>query len=154
DHGLYTFTNLTAGRYTVACEFTGFKRAVSEAVMLSAGSSVRVDLRLEVGAVTESIEVNSGAAPLLQVEQAAIGQIISREAIENLPVFGRNVTSLTVLSPNVSFYSKPNTGGVTAVGAHHAAGGAFVVTGGGGDTGYYMNGMNINDAFVEWIAYS
>src|SRR5262245_16217482 len=55
ERGLYTFTNLTASRYSIAGEFTGFKRAVSEAVTLSAGSSVRVDLRLEVGAVTESI---------------------------------------------------------------------------------------------------
>src|SRR5262245_61509299 len=108
DQGLYSFTNHTAGRYNAAAELSGFKKSVSETVPLSADSSLRIDLTLEVGAVTESVRVTTGAAPLLQVEQSVVGQSIDRPMIDTLPLLGRNITSLAVLAPNISTYPKPN----------------------------------------------
>lgn len=105
--GLYTFTQLNIGRYQVSVEHPGFKKAVSAVIDLASGQSARLDLVLEVGAVTEAVEVTA-SAPLLQTGQALVGQTVERELITSLPVKGRNFTAFAALAPNI--YSFPSSG--------------------------------------------
>jgi hypothetical protein len=59
ETGNYTLPGLDIGRYRVEAETSGFKRAVRDSVELSSGATVRVDLTLEIGQVTESVEVHA-----------------------------------------------------------------------------------------------
>src|SRR5829696_8244917 len=74
--GVYTFTNLKPGLYTVVVEAAGFKRHVRERIRLATGEKVRLDVELEVGSVSESITITSDAS-LLRTESGSLGQVVS-----------------------------------------------------------------------------
>lgn len=99
--GLYVFPSLVPGKYTVRVVAAGFKTIVRTDVELQVQQSARVDFTLEVGAVSESVEV-TGAAQLLNTEDATIGTVIENRRIVDLPLNGRNFLQLVSLSPNVS----------------------------------------------------
>ena len=100
EAGLYVATNLPPGTYSVAVEAPGFRRTVQENVELRIDSAVRVDLRLELGAVTEQVTV-SGAAPILKTEKTDVGQYIPEQQLRELPTFGRNLSKLYNTIPGV-----------------------------------------------------
>jgi hypothetical protein len=107
--GVYTFTNLKPGFYTVAVEATGFKRYVREGVQLTTGEKVRLDIPLEVAAVGETISIKADAA-LLRSETGSLGQVINNRKIVDLPLNGRNFLSLVALSAGVA-QPPPTTAG-------------------------------------------
>ncbi|HKS27656.1 MAG TPA: carboxypeptidase regulatory-like domain-containing protein [Pyrinomonadaceae bacterium] len=109
ESGVYTFTNLKPGFYTIAVEATGFKRTVREGIRLVTGERVRVDVLLEPGTVTESVIVN-GDASLLRTETGSLGQVITSRKIVDIPLNGRNFLSLAALSPGVA-QPPPTTAG-------------------------------------------
>jgi hypothetical protein len=104
--GNFTITQLLPGKYLLRAEKAGFQRFVREGLVLQVGQRARVDLALRVGSVAESLEV-SEQAPLLEVEDAALGQVIENRKILELPMNGRNVVGLAALTtgvtPGVSF---------------------------------------------------
>src|SRR5689334_21440130 len=100
DSGAYQFTQLVPGAYRLTVEKAGFRKTVREGIVLQVGQHDRIDARLSVGAVTESVEVKA-EAPLLEVSDAALGQVIENRKILELPMNGRNIVSLAVLSTGV-----------------------------------------------------
>lgn len=102
DAGLYTIPALVPGIYDVKAESSGFKVANRVGVELQVQQTARVDFNLEVGQVSESIEV-SGGPPLLATENATVGTVIEQKRITDLPLNGRNFLSLVALSPNVTY---------------------------------------------------
>ncbi len=151
--GHYEFSELLPGRYQVSVEATGFKKAVSETLPVSPQSSVRYDFQLQVGAASEQVVVTT-TAPLMETESADFDQNISQEQIQNVPMNGRNWTSLTELTPGVSTSPRMNInlGGTFEVGASYTSGGADYTAGGNAegsrDNGYYVNGVNANDNYL------
>jgi hypothetical protein len=99
---VYNIPALIPGMYEVRAEKSGFKSATRTAVELQVQQTARVDFALEVGQVTESVEV-SGALPLLATENATVGTVIEQKRITDLPLNGRNFFSLVALSPNVTY---------------------------------------------------
>ena len=87
--GNYVFPNLPPGNYDVASEAHGFKKVTRTGVRLDVNQSVRVDMTMELGAVTETVEV-SGAVPLLKTDRADVSQNIETTQLEQLPVGGAN----------------------------------------------------------------
>jgi hypothetical protein len=112
-----------------------------------------MDLRLEVGDVTETIEVKAQPA-LLQTQEAVVSALADRPLVESLPMKGRNFTALAVLAPNVSTFPRANTGGTWAIGGDNVIAGVDYTPGGGGDKGFYMNGVNINDNWMGTVTYA
>lgn len=108
DSGDYTFTAVPVGVYNVQATHQGFKTASSNNVTLQIQQSLRLDFVLEVGAVTDSIEVSASAA-LLQAENASIGTVVENKAVNELPLNGRNFLGLVALSSNVNTLS-PTSG--------------------------------------------
>jgi hypothetical protein len=100
ETGNYTFPAMPPGRYQVKAELQGF-RTVQNAVELHVEETLRVDFRLEVGALTETTEV-SAATTLIATSNATVGTVIENRRIVELPLNGRNYLSLIALSPNVS----------------------------------------------------
>ena len=102
DAGEFTVPNLPVGNYKIEFAQSGFKRYVQENVVVAAGGAVRVDAQLQLGQVTESIEV-SAAANQVQTENAKIQTAVSRKMVEELPlVVGgamRSVFNLVTITP-------------------------------------------------------
>src|ERR1041385_2143593 len=99
--GAYAANLLRIGTYRVTVERQGFKRAVEPNVEVGVNEVVRVNLTLQVGAATESVEV-TGAAPLLQTETSSLGTIETERRISDLPLNGRNFIQLAYLGPGAN----------------------------------------------------
>src|SRR3989440_213055 len=99
--GAYAANLLRIGTYSVTVERQGFKKAVEPSVEVGVNQVVRVNLRLQVGAVTELVEV-TGAAPLLQTETSSLGTIETERRISDLPLNGRNFIQLAYLGPGAN----------------------------------------------------
>ena len=100
--GDYTVPSLTPGRYTVKAEGSGFQTVIRSGVDLEVQQTARIDFQLQVGQVSEVIEV-TGGAPLLNTDNATVGSVIENKRIVDLPLNGRNFLQLVSLSANVSF---------------------------------------------------
>ncbi len=101
DSGLYALPALAPGIYTLRVEKAGFRAAERRNIEVLIGSANRIDLTLEVGDVTNVIEI-TGGAPVLQSENASIGTVIENRSIVELPLNGRNYLQLTSLIPGAT----------------------------------------------------
>jgi hypothetical protein len=109
ESGNYDFFNVKVGRYTVSVEANGFQKATAVQVSVVVNARQRVDFALQVGAVTETVEV-TGAAAVLETDTSERGQVIGTQAVVELPLNGRNFSDLALLSVNVhkSVYAYAN----------------------------------------------
>jgi hypothetical protein len=98
--GDYDFLNVKPGRYTVTVEQTGFSKFSSPNINVNVNSRQRVDAVLQVGAVSETVTVD-GTASLVETDTSEHSQVIGTQAIEDLPLNGRDAASLALLSTNV-----------------------------------------------------
>lgn len=103
--GDYSFPLLDIGEYIVTVEAPGFKSASRANVLLQINEKLRVDFALQVGQVSERVEV-TGAIAALKTDEASIGEVIEQRRIVELPVNGRNVGNLAVLQAGVMFGSR------------------------------------------------
>src|SRR5262245_20365544 len=87
--GDYSLPSVPPGIYNVKIEQKGFKASVSNSVEVQVQQTVRLDFILQVGAITESIEVQA-SADQLQQENATVGTVIQNRGIVELPLNGRN----------------------------------------------------------------
>lgn len=99
--GLFVFTSLPIGPYQITAEHPGFKKAVRQGVELHVGDHLRVDITLEVGAVSEQVTVVADA-PQVQTESADQSHLISGEQVRELQLNGRSFMTLIELLPGVS----------------------------------------------------
>jgi len=98
--GEYSFNDVVPGAYTIECESPGFKKFDRKGIILATQSQITVDAKLEVGQVTESIEVTE-ATPLVESSNASQGQVLDNQKLTDLPNLGRNPFMMSKLSPNV-----------------------------------------------------
>ncbi len=101
EAGNYTVPFLVPGTYTIQATSGGFKAATTPGLIVQVGDVQRANFQLEVGAVTESIEI-SAAAQMLQTASIATGTVIEQQRILDLPLNGRNYLQLVKLAPNVT----------------------------------------------------
>src|SRR5207302_9344239 len=102
ESGNFTFPDITPGRYSVTAEAPGFKREVRPAIDVNVNTATRVDMQLQTGNVSESIEVTD-IPPALQTDRVDIGRKIETAQTENLPAgTNRNFQNLLNLVPGTS----------------------------------------------------
>jgi len=101
EAGAFLFPRITPGRYEVRIEAKGFKTLIRQDIVLEVNQRARMDERLEVGAVTESINV-SGEPPLLQTDTTMVGSTITTNRLTNTPLISRNYITLTLLAAGVT----------------------------------------------------
>ena len=99
--GQYNLPGLAPGQYNLTVEHQGFKKAQQKGLTLQVDQNARIDIGLEVGQVSESIEIQ-GAAPLVETEAAALGAVVDMHKILALPLNGRNFAQLAFLVPGVN----------------------------------------------------
>lgn len=106
--GRYTFLTLPVGQYDVTVEAKGFK-SVQRAIQLTVNQAANLNLGLEVGQMTEVVNV-VGEAPLVNATNSTVGTVIETRAIFDLPLNGRNFTQLISLTPGVSTVDNSQSG--------------------------------------------
>jgi hypothetical protein len=113
ENGNFEFVTVRVGRYKLTAELQGFSVALADNVQVTIGARQRVDLQLTPGNVAETIEV-VGAAASLQTDSSERGQVITAKQVVELPLNGREYSSLALLSPGVRL-SALNTGSASTV---------------------------------------
>ncbi|HKR28500.1 MAG TPA: carboxypeptidase-like regulatory domain-containing protein, partial [Acidobacteriaceae bacterium] len=114
DGGIFTFARLPIGTYDVKVEAPGFETAIQSHVTLVLNQTARLDFKMRVGAVTNTVQVTS-EAPALQTETTQVSTLVDSRAVTNIPLATRNYVELTLLSPgsvhpdNSSFNNGDNT---------------------------------------------
>jgi hypothetical protein len=106
--GTYVFEAVNPGTYKLQAVSVGFKSFTSEGVVIHLQQDATVDISLEPGATSERVTVTA-AAPLLQAEDASLGQTIDTRTINDMPLAGRNWASLAQLSAGVNTTAGGNT---------------------------------------------
>jgi len=140
--GAYQFSNLVPATYRVEVELAGFKRAAVPAVEVSVSATIRADVIMQLGDVTQSVEV-SAAAPLLQTENASLSQAVNTRAVQELPVNGRNILNLAALVPGV--VPQGSTEGNAITGKNVFAAGNYQIGGGiANQSATYFDGVPAN----------
>lgn len=99
--GRFLAPSLPPGPYSVTVEASGFKKAERSGITLDVAQAVRVDVRMELGSTTETVEV-AAQPTLLESSSAAVGQVIDNKSIVNLPLNERLTYALVFLSPGVN----------------------------------------------------
>jgi Carboxypeptidase regulatory-like domain len=99
--GRYAAPALRASSYTINVESAGFKRAIRRGVTLEVGQVAVLDFTLEVGQVTEAVEVTA-EAPLLRTESAELGDVVEGRRVVELPLNGRFFVNLVSLTTGVT----------------------------------------------------
>lgn len=106
--GLFVATPMRIGVYSISVEARGFKKSVRDNVGLRVQDRLRVDFQLEVGQISESVEVTS-EAPILQSETSSLGQVIASKPVSELPLNGRNFIQLIALTPGAYIPQRNNS---------------------------------------------
>ena len=102
ETGYYIFSSLQNGTYAVEAELQGFKKVLRDGVRVDVNTTVRVDLKLEVGQLNETVEV-AAETPLLQTDRTDTGRIIESKMVAELPLtHNRNFQSLMATVPGVT----------------------------------------------------
>jgi hypothetical protein len=99
ENGNFDFFNVKVGRYAVVAEHAGFSRATASDITVDVGARRRVDIAMQVGAISDSVEVKATVSAL-DTETSEHSQVISTAAVGELPLNGRNYADLTLLSTN------------------------------------------------------
>src|SRR5580692_4003739 len=101
DSGVYSFVALPPGNYTLTAEAPGFSTRVQTGIVLTVAQSATLDLSLQPGATQQTITVNGGAE-LINTTTAEISQVMGEDSIKDLPLNGRDPSSLVNLSVGVT----------------------------------------------------
>ena len=101
NNGNYIIQLLPPGDYILNVEGSGFRKASQRGITLQVNQQAQIDVALQVGQVSETIEVTA-AAPLIQSEASSLGTVVSEKLVNQLPLNGRNFIQLAVLSPGVT----------------------------------------------------
>jgi hypothetical protein len=117
--GAFQVLQIPIGMYKASAEAPGFRKTVTAEAPLRINESLRFDMRLEVGAITETVQVDSGAVGVETVN-STLGQSVTRRPIQELPLNGRNVLDLALLQPGVT---PSRSGSVSTNGTFSVAGG-------------------------------
>ena len=96
--GNYIFTLIQPGDYNLSVEAPGFKKVVQSDINLQVGQRARIDLAMQVGQVSETVEV-AATAPLLESQSSSLGNVIGEKFVSELPLNGRNFVQLAILYP-------------------------------------------------------
>jgi hypothetical protein len=102
EAGYYIFSSLLNGTYSVTAELQGFRKVVRESVRVDVNTTIRVDLKLDVGQMSETVTVSS-ETPVLQTDRTDTGRILESKMVAELPLtFNRNFQSLMMTVPGIT----------------------------------------------------
>jgi hypothetical protein len=141
--GGFTFSPLRIGNYQLTVTAQGFSKTTQKNLKVSVAQVLQVNVALKLGAATETVEVNT-APPLLQTEEASVGQVIGQQEVNALPLNGRNFTFLAQLGAGMQTPQADTRG--------NAASGAFSANGlRPAQNNYLLDGIDNNSNAVDFL---
>ena len=142
--GLYVIPNLIPGVYQLDVQQDGFKSVVKNGVSLHAEENIEINISMEVGSLSQSITVESGA-PVVQLTSSTITSTVTEAAVVALPVNGRSWTDLAVLQPGItSIHAMPDVSTPDRIG--RGLGNQLTISGARPQqNNYLINGISMND---------
>lgn len=147
--GNYSFVNLTPGQYRIDVEVAGFKHFTRQPVVVEVQQTASIDVVLELGQVTQTVEVTA-QTPLLQPETSSLGQVIETRQVNELPLNGRNAMNLTALAPSVVPQGQSQG---TVTGANPFAWGNYQIGGAVTNQGAeYLDGVPLNNSYANLLS--
>jgi hypothetical protein len=111
DAGQYTFVNVVPGEYAITVKKDGFRTTDVAALTVDVAKSYTLDVKLEIGQVSESITVSTEARVELQTTDAQVGDVIGGTTLSRLPTLTRDASELLTLQPGTTPYDTPANGG-------------------------------------------
>ena len=145
--GFYEKGRLLPGAYEVRAELTGFKAKVVSAVNVSVDSQTRIDLALELGAMTETVTVDSVESQLLKTDRADVATTFATRQIAELPVLDRNFTKFILLTPGTQQQSWGHAASENPQGSAQTVVNGQTFSG----TGYQLDGTENRDPILGII---
>jgi hypothetical protein len=148
--GEYNAPSIPTGTYTVTAELTGFKTVTLTNVQVGVDQRVRMDLKLDIGQMTETVE-SQAETPLLQTSSSDLSATVEEEQIKMLPLNGRNFVSLTRTIPGIL---RPPPG------ANIDGGGSLAWRAGSGfsangqrprDNNFLLDGVDNNETWLQTV---
>ena len=141
--GAYTFSPVRIGHYSVSATAKGFAKTTQQNLTVNVAQTLLVNIQLKLGAATETVEVTT-APPLMQTEEASVGQVITQESVNSLPLNGRNFTFLAQLGAGMQTPQADTRG--------NAASGAFSANGlRPAQNNYLLDGIDNNSNAVDFL---
>ena len=146
DKGFYSVPNLVPGTYTVTAEAAGFAKAATSGVLLTVGGEGLVNFQLHIGNVQQTVKVTE-ATPAVETTNATISGVVGGRTVRELPLNGRDWSSLAVLEPGVSQILTQPISQVTNSTRLNRGLGAQLTIGGNRpqQNNYRVDGISIND---------
>jgi hypothetical protein len=148
EAGNYTITAVPIGTYTIKAELSGFRTTTTTSFTLEAKQIARLDFKMGVGAVQETVEV-AGVSPILQTETPTVGEVISGNTVQSLPLNGRNTGQLALLLPGTMTY---NPRGFTNIGSINMNR-PFVNGNREQTNNFTVDGLDVNETIDNRVAY-
>ncbi len=150
ESGVFNILFLPVGQYSVTSEAQGFKKTVLGPFTLEVNQTARVDIRLEVGETTQSVEIKD-FAPILQTESTQTGDVLTSAKLTSIPLNGRNFASLTMLIPG-AISTSPNA--MNTSGRFQGSGSRPQVNGNREQTNnFLLDGIDSNDSIDNRVGY-
>ncbi|HXX16452.1 MAG TPA: carboxypeptidase-like regulatory domain-containing protein, partial [Candidatus Eremiobacteraceae bacterium] len=141
NDGSYAAPELPIGSYSVTVQQSGFKEAVVTGVKVEVSTERRVDITLQPGQLTQSIEVTGEAVPMVESTSNTLGGIVESTVVTNLPVNGRDYQKLILLAPGAA-------SGPDAITDSAGSYGTVSVNGARGrSNNYLLDGTDMNDGY-------
>src|ERR1041384_7270253 len=149
--GAYTLTSLPIGPYRLEVSLSGFRSYAQTGIVLQVGSNPIIGVKLQLGNLSETVAVEA-AAPLVETRNPAIGQVITNEQVEALPLEGRTPTQLIVLAGAAVDTGNPSSRSLTssrgiAIGGGQPFGVAYLLDGAMHNNVY--DGVNLTLPFPD-----
>ena len=143
DSGGYTFSPVRIGHYSLTVTAKGFAKTTQQNLTVNVAQTLLVNVQLKLGSASETVEVTT-APPLMQTEEASVGQVISQESVNDLPLNGRNFTFLAQLGAGMQTPQADTRG--------NAASGAFSANGlRPAQNNYLLDGIDNNSDTVDFL---
>jgi Carboxypeptidase regulatory-like domain/TonB dependent receptor len=141
--GGYSFNPVRIGHYKITVSARGFETTTQENLTVAIAQNLGVNMQLKPGAATETVTVTE-APPLLQTEDASVGQVVNEQTVNNLPLNGRNFTFLAQLGAGMQTPQADTRG--------NAASGAFSANGlRPAQNNYLLDGIDNNSNAVDFL---
>jgi hypothetical protein len=143
--GGYLFPDLPVGPYELTVSAPGFSTYHQSGIVIQVGNNLRIDIKLQIGAVSQTVQVTSDAS-MVQTEDQSISQVIDRQRTIDLPLNGRQATQLILLTPGASVAPAGDLVGTK----NYPSSVALSVAGAQAtNINYLMDGADNNDAFTN-----
>ena len=147
--GDYQFPNLIAGHYKVEVAKEGFAKSISTSIPLENGTTQRVNIALKVGQSEQVVEVTAAAA-LVKTDDANVSEVIQNKFVRDLPIEGRSFLNYAQIVPMFNSGTSDNSRIAWGLASATSTGAKQLNVGGTEyGVGYYIDGLNNNDNWVE-----